>query len=188
MKKIFIAFLCFVLLCGCSQKPQEYLISALGVDYDKGLYTVSFEAVIINTEIDEQKREIVSGVGRTLIDAVAEIEKQTTQKIILSHCGIIAVGSGITRTKLKGVMRFCKEHPDITLSVFFVKTENAAKLLGVKPLSSISVGYDLMSMIKTAKNDKKLTHKNRLFEICENESPILPIISPTEKGYYFDKY
>lgn len=188
MKKLIIPILCILLLCGCENKPQEYMITAIGVDYDKGLYTVSFEALIINTENEEQELKVITGKERTLLKAVEEIKKQNTLPLMLSHCGVVAVGDGISREKLKGIMRFAKEQGDITLSVQFLKTENANELLSGEPISSASVGYDLMSMMKTANEVDDKSLKNRLFEICESESPSLPKIEKNEKGYYFAEY
>ncbi len=182
MKKLFIILLCPLLLCGCRQKPQEYLITAIAADYNGGLYTVYYEAVIINTENSGQKREILTASGRTLLETIAQIEKQTTLPLLMSHCGIVAVGKGITRTKLRGIMKYCKENRDITLSVQFIKTDNPEQLLKTEPLSSISVGYDLVSLIRTQKRNLK----NRLFEIYKNQNPILPELNLTEKGYYFE--
>ncbi len=188
MKKITALFLCLFMLCGCNNKPQEYLVTAIGFDYDKGLYTVSVEALIINTESEGQELKIITSQGRTLKKAVADIQNQITLPTLFSHCGIIAIGNGISREKLKGIMRYCNTHDEITLSVRFIKTKNAAKLLSQKPQSSISVGYDLMSMLKTYEEESNKSVKNRLFEIYENESPILPIINTQEKGYYFAKH
>ncbi len=182
MKKLFIILLCPLLLCGCNQRPQEYLITAIAADYNGGLYTLYYEAVIINTETSGQKREILTAGGRTLLEAVEKIEKQATLPLLMSHCGIVAVGNGITRTKLLGIMKYCKENRDITLSVQFLRTNNPEKLLKTEPISSISVGYDLVSLIRT----QKTNFKNRLFEIYKNPSPVLPKLSLTEKGYYFE--
>lgn len=182
MKKLFIILLCPLLLCGCRQKPQEYLVTAIAADYDGGLYTVYYEAVIINTETSGQRREILTASGRTLLETVKAIEKQATLPLLMSHCGIVAVGNGITRTKLRGIMKYCKENRDITLSVQFIKIDNPEQLLKTEPLSSISVGYDLVSLIKTQNKN----FKNRLFEIYKNQNPILPKLSLTEKGYYFE--
>ncbi len=182
MRKLLILLLCPLLLCGCKQRPQEYLITAIGADYDGGLYTLYFEAVITNTEKEGQKREVLTATGRTLLETIEQIEKQATLPLLTSHCGVVAVGKGITRTKLLGIMRYCKENRDIPLSVQFIKTDSPEKLLKTEPLSSISVGYDLVSMMR--KNDETL--KNRLFEIYKSQSPILPKITLTEKGYYFE--
>jgi hypothetical protein len=187
MKRILTPFLCLIFLCGCHQKPQEYLVTAIGVDVFMGEYVLTVESVIINTETDSEKRQTLTGKGRTLDQAFNDIEKQTTMPLMLSHCGIIIVGKTISRTTLKGIMRYCKERGEITLSAYFIKTENAALLLEKEPISSISVGYDLMAMIKTNNMQNSTKIKNRLFEICENENPILPLINLTEKGYYFDQ-
>ena len=182
MKKLFILLLLPLFLCSCRQKPQEYLITAIGADYDGGLYTMYFEAIVANTEEQGQKREIITAKGRTLLETVENIEKQATLPLLTSHCGVVAVGKGITRTKLLGLMRYCKENRNIPLSIQFIKTENPEKLLNIKPVSSISVGYDLVSMMQ--KTEKPL--KNRLFEIYKSQSPVLPKLTLTEKGHYFD--
>lgn len=182
MKKLLILLLLPLLLCSCRQKPQEYLITAIGADYDGGLYTLYFEAIIANTEAEGQKREIITAKGRTLLETVKNIEKQATLPLLTSHCGVVAVGKGISRTKLLGLMKYCKENRNIPLSIQFIKTENPEKLLKTKPFSSISVGYDLVNMMQ--KNEKPL--KNRLFEIYKSQSPVLPKITLTEKGYYFE--
>ncbi|MBO5211851.1 MAG: hypothetical protein J6B80_07990 [Clostridia bacterium] len=182
MKKLFILLLLPLFFCSCRQKPQEYLITAIGADYDGGLYTLYFEAVIANTEEEGQKREIITAKGRTLLETVENIEKQATLPLLTSHCGVVAVGKGITRTKLLGIMRYCKENRDIPLSIQFIKTDNPEKLLKTEPISSISVGYDLVSIMQ--KSNKKLS--NRLFEIYKSQSPVLPKLTLTEKGYYFD--
>lgn len=182
MKKLIILLLCPLLLCGCRQKPQECLVTAIGADYDDGLYTLYFEAVVTNTEKDSQKREVLTAKGRTLLETVEQIEKQATLPLLTSHCGVVAVGKGITRTKLLGIMRYCKENRDIPLSVQFIKTDSPQELFETDPISSISVGYDLVSMMQ--KNEKPLN--NRLFEIYKSQSPILPKITLTEKGYYFE--
>jgi hypothetical protein len=169
-------------LCGCRQKPQEYLVTAIGADYNSGLYTLYFETVITNTEKEGQKREILTAKGRTLLETFKKIDKQATLPLLTSHCGVVAVGKGISRTKLLGIMRYCKENRDIPLSIQLIITDNPEKLLKTEPISSISVGYDLVSMMR--KTDKTL--KNRLFEIYKSQSPVLPKITLTEKGYYFE--
>ena len=79
-------------------------------------------------------------------------------------------------------MRYCKENHDITLSLQFLRCEEPEKLIKTEPISSISVGYDLVSLQNTQSSEQK----NRLFEIYENHNPILPEIKLSEKGYYIE--
>lgn len=182
MKRLLIILLLPLMLCGCEQKPRGYLITAIAVDYSGGYYTVWCEAVITNTEKADQKREVLTYKARTFPEAVKGVENQSTEPFILSHCGVVVVGKGITRTKLRGVMRYCKENRDITLSLQFLRCDEVEKMLDIEPISSISVGYDLVSFQKTQAPNEK----NRLFEICENLNPILPKIKLTEKGYFIE--
>ena len=161
MKKLLILILCPLLLCSCSQTPQGYIVTSIAVDYNSGLYVLWYETIITNSEKAEQKREILGVTARTFDEASKKIKKQATLPFVLSHCQTVIIGDGITRTKLKGIMRYCKENPDVTLSVQFLRCANPQKLIENKPISSISVGYDLASFSKTQNRG----FKNRLFEI-----------------------
>lgn len=187
MKKFLILFIIPLLLCGCEQKPQEYLVSAIGFDYELGLYNVSFETLIVNTESEGQKLSVINGKGRTIKEAIDEIKRQSTMPVLLSHCSVVVVGKSISDTKLKGILRFCKENREITLSTLFISTDNAAELLDSKPISSVTVGYDLTSLLKTQEDEEKIKLKNRLFEIYENSVFELPHILKNKTGYYFEK-
>lgn len=183
MKKIALTLLLMLFLCGCEKTGPEYLISSMGFDSTKGVYNVCFEAVIINTETTEQSVRLLKGSGNTVEDAVKEIDAQITQPLMLSHCGVIAIGNSINNKQLHEIGEFCYSRDEITLSAFFVRTENALQLLSVKPVSSVCAGYDIMGLIEQNK-----PYKNRFFEIINSDyEAALPQISLMDGGLCFDK-
>ncbi len=182
MKKIFLILVLIVSLCGCEKTGPEYLISSMGFDSIDGAYNVCFEAVIINTETTEQSVKLLKGEGKTVKEAVRQIDKQCTQPLLFAHCGVLAIGDSITKEQFKEIGDFCYREDEITLSAFFISTENAQKLLSVKPVSSICAGYDIMGLVKENKR-----HKNRFFEVMSSGYKAhLPRISLKDGGLRFD--
>ncbi len=182
MKKILFAIFLMFLLCGCEKKGPEYLISSMGFDYNNGQYEVCFEAIVINSENTEQTVKVFKGRGSSIESAVGEIRKQCTQPLLLSHCGVIAVGEDISKARFKEVCNFCYNEEEITLSAFFVKSENPQKLLSTKPLSSACAGYDIMGLLKQNKH-----YKNRFFEVINSGyKAVLPRVNQKDGGLCFE--
>jgi hypothetical protein len=186
MKKFILIFLPLLLLCGCQKTKPQYLISSIGFDSKDGQLITCFEAIIINSETEDQEIKLFEGKGETVEDGVKEIEKQCTQDFLLSHCGLFIVGETVNEKQLDNIYEFCFKKEEITLSARFVKAENAKKLLSQKPISTISVGYDILGLIEQYSKTAKI--KNRYFEIEANEKKTrLPQIKLKEKGYYLEK-
>lgn len=178
MKKVFWVLLLLLLLCGCEKHGPEYLVSSIGFDKVNESYKVCFESVIINSEDTKQTVKLLKGEGQTIKVAIGQIEKQCTQPLLLSHCGVLAIGDGIAENELKNIAKYCINGKEITLSAFLIKTENAEKLLSVKPLSSLTVGFDIMGLLEQNK-----TYKNRLFEVVNADyNTTLPSITINDGG------
>lgn len=182
MKKIIFSVLLIFSLVGCTRTQPEYLISGMGFDYSDSEYTVYFETIIINSENTDQTVKIIKGTGAKIENAVEEIKKQCTQPILLQHCGVIVISEDITRKEFSEICKYCYYNKDITLSAFFIKTDNAQKLFSLKPVSSLCVGYDIMGLIKQNGNSK-----NRFFEVLNvNDCSALPKISVKDGGLFFE--
>lgn len=194
MKRILILLTLPLLLCGCGEnlksRPQ-YLVSAIGFDGEKGGFRVCVEAVVVNSEESEQEIRLISGNGESLEAAFDEILRQSTQGLMLSHCGVLVIGDGITDTKLTEICDYCYDKDEITLSAFFVSTENAERLLSCKSISSVSTGYDVMGLLEQYSESSRVKLKNRFFEIEalreKGEKPTLPRVTVREDGYYFEQ-
>lgn len=182
MKRIIFVVFVLLLLCGCNNGRSEYLVSAMGFDYNEGEYEVCFEAIIVNSENTDQTLKLFKGSGETLEKAIKKIEKQCTRPLLFSHCGVIVVGEKIPKLKFLEVCDYCYAEEEITLSAFFIKTESPETLLSIKPTSSACVGYDIMGLLKQNK-----VFENRFFEIIKSDyTAQLPKISKVQGGLYFE--
>lgn len=189
MKKVLLVLPIFLCLCGCQKTEPEYLISAIGFDNNGGMLNTCFEAVIINSETQSEELKIIEVQGETVEECVKNLSRKCTQGYLLSHCGVLVIGQSVTERQLNGIYDFCFKEPDITLSVLLVETENAKSLLSNKPVSTISVGYDIMGVIKQYGENKNVSFKNRYFEIiAQGGKPTLPKIQPLSEGYYLENY
>lgn len=182
MKKAIIV-LCFLLfLCGCEKNEPEYLVCAMGFDYANGKYMVCFETVVMNSENTKQELKLFEAVASSPQKAAEKINKQCTQPLLLSHCGVIAVSDDMPFEQFLKVCDFCYGKEEITLSAFFVKSNSPKALLSVKPLSSVSVGYDIMGLLKQNKH-----YKNRFFEVIKSDyKTALPLVNQKNGGLYFE--
>ena len=183
MKKFFLIFALAFLLCGCQKTGPEYLVSGIGFDSKDGKYNVCFETIIINTENTAQTVRLLKGERDTVKNAVRQINAQCTQPLLMAHCGVVVIGEDITYNQLKEVGDYCYNEDEITLSAYFVRTDNAEKLFSLKPISSASVGYDVMGLVKRNKR-----FNNRVFEVVNSDyKATVPRISIKEKGIKFDE-
>ncbi len=181
MKKALWFFVLLLFLCGCEKQGPEYLVSSIGFDKVNDGYKVCFESVIINSEDTKQTVKLLKGEGQTLSMAINEIEKQCTQPLLLSHCGVLVIGDSITKNELNDIATYCVKGEQITLAAFLIRTESAQKLLSVKPLSSVAVGFDIMGLLEQSKH-----YKNRLFELVNSDYKIpLPSVSINDGGLIF---
>lgn len=189
MKRLLFIFPLLFLLCGCQKTKPEYLISCIGFDNMNGQLNTCFEAIVINSETTDQEVKLFEGMGETVEDGIEQIKRQCTQDFLLSHCAVLVVGEDVTENQLDNIYEFCFDEPDITLSAFFVKTKNAKEILSQKPISTISVGYDILGLIEQFSENKKTKISNRYFEIMALEKKVaLPQITLKEEGYYLENY
>lgn len=159
-------------LCGCSAKEaiasdkQEYIVSSLGFDNKNSRLRMILEAVVVNSDdlTSEKQNELIIGTGDTAKEAFAEITEKTTQPLMFSHSGVIVIGDEITSSQLEDIFDFCYEKDEINLAAMFVHTENAEELLSCKTVSSVAVGYDIMSMVEVISEERGLVFENLFYE------------------------
>lgn len=202
MKKI----ICFILglglilsLCGCSAKEaiashkQEYIVTALGFDTDEKGIRMILEAVVVNSDdLDSSKENrLIEGAGANVDEAFSQISQKTTQPLMFSHTGTVIISDGLSQTQTEDIYDFCYERDEINLAVMFVNTENAKELLSCKTVSSVGVGFDIMSLIEVVAEEKGMAFENLFYEIESarnkpQKTVYLPVISVENKEFFFD--
>ena len=184
----FLLCLCFVLpLSGCALKEAvsaeaiEYLISSVGFDENENGISVFYEAVIVNSEdtTADKKVELIEGNGKSVLEAVGDAAKKTVHPFMLSHLGVAVIGENISAERFEEICKYCYGEDEITLSMMLVATKNAKALLSCETVSSIAVGYDIMSMLDKQSSRTGIEYKNRFYEVeSAREKPLNIIALP----------
>ncbi len=199
MRKITALILCFILLfslCGCSlgavdtEKGLEFLVSAIGFDQQNDVFSVVIETVTVNSEDAEsdKKLSLIKGEGKNLSEALNNATQKAVRPFMFSHCAAAVIGNGIREKGFRNICTFLYEKDEINLSLSFISTENAEKLLSSEPVASIAVGYDLTDMLERQSHYSGIDYKNRFYEIEAARRKAtdifsLPRFETEDKGY-----
>ena len=199
MQKVMALFLCFILslsLCGCTlgaaatEKGLEFLVSAIGFDQQKDTFSVVIETVTVNSEDAEsdKKLSLIKGEGKNLSEALDNAAEKSVRPFMFSHCAAAVIGKGVTEKGFRNICTFLYEKDEINLSLNFISTKNAEKLLSSETVASVAVGYDLTDMLKRQSDYSGIDYKNRFYEIeAARRKPTdifsLPLFETEDKGY-----
>ena len=175
MKKILISALVFMimLLSGCrfttggAANDRRFIVAAIGFESDGALITVYAETIIINSETPENEPapKLLKGSGATINEAFEEIEASLARPLMLEHCGVIAVGGGVTASWFDRICDYCLDDRRITLSSYMISCDSPEALLSETPESSVAAGYDIMGIIEQRSSSTGIFYDSRFFEI-----------------------
>ncbi len=178
---------------GFSTLAHEYLVSAVGFEEEKGEIQVFLETVVVNSEDTEaqKKNELLEGNGKTVKAAVKGAAEKAAESVELSHCAVAVIGESVSGDTLKEICDFLKQEDSISLAVTLVNCENAKELLSSETISSVAVGYDIMSMQQTNSRISGINYKNRFYEIEQKRNEAagtfsLPHFILENGKYYID--
>ncbi len=198
-KSFFVVICLCACLCGCtgyeavSNQKQEYIVSSLGFDLSAGELMLTVEALVVNSDDIEESKEnrIITARGDNVKDAFSKLKNGITQPLSLRHNGIIAIGSNIPPQSLEDVFEALTDDSLVNIDTMVISTENAHSLLSAKPISSVTVGYDILSMVEVVEKEKGITFDNRLYKISavfqkQVKAFSLPFIAISQGKFYFD--
>lgn len=172
-------FLCFILtvfilisLPGCknsypSETDMEYMVSSIGFDKTAEKVTVFAEVIVVNSA-DSSKgavTQILKSDGKTAEMALYNLHSLVSKPLMLNHCGLLILGEGIEGNTLVEILNICLDNKDITGAIKIVATKSAEKLINVKPVSQIAIGYEISEAIKQNSSFSGIVYKNRFYEV-----------------------
>lgn len=172
---VFTAVLICTFFCGCAINPEntvfshEYIVSALGFDFNDGLFEVYMETVVVNSEDynAERKTELLKGSGETLESAMNSAENTCVIPLELSHCAVAAIAKNVPAENFSEICTLLENEPQIPLGLLLVSCDFPETLLSGEVTTSVAKGYEISDM--TAKRSLKngINFKNRFYEISE---------------------
>ncbi len=189
----------FCVFTGCSamqtfsNDSQEYIVSSVGFDEGENKVEIVMEILVVNADDMNEGKEkrIFEASGKTVKEAYYKLISNTTQPVTLTHNGIVAIGKSIKSERFKELLEFCSREPQFNVGTMFVYTEDCRKLLNKNPLSSISVGYDILSMLEVLSSQTGVKLNNKFYEIRsilkkKNKTFYIPIMKYQGEEFYTD--
>lgn len=199
MKRVLGLIFCVLLvffLCGCSAREaissdkQEYIVASLGFDKKDGNYAMFMEAIVVNTEDmnADKQNTILEGTGESIGEAYSQILSKITQPLSLGHNAVTVIGKSVDDEMLEKILNYCSENKELNIGTMMIFTESAEKLLECESVSSVAVGYDLMSMLEVWEEETGQLIENRLYEVRgKTQKPLnifsLPYIEVKEEKF-----
>ena len=196
MKRFFVLIIAALLcLSGCNSAVrgntgQEIIIASMGFDFKDGEYSVIYETITVNSEdsSEPKKTELLEGIGTTFSAAVEDINRSAVRPFLFSHAAVAVLGNGINQKQFREIRRFLYAKDEINISLKFVNTTLAKKLLSCERKASVAVGYDLSDSLDEQEKLTGIKYKSKLYDIEASERKnvnvlALPCFTVENKGY-----
>ena len=163
MKKIILILLCF-LLCSCkdyAELNKLAIVTAMGIDKKNDKYEISL--LIANSpkadttsKEGEAKTTVYKAVGKTVAEAIKEINKKSPKELYFSHINVVIISEEIGKEGFFKVADWLIRHPQ-TRNKFYLmqvndnKASNVLKI--ISPLESFP-SQSIATLIESSKNSR----------------------------------
>lgn len=167
MKKIIVAFIVLFILTGCgnyAELNELAITTGLAIDYKDGKYNVS--TLIANSKKAESSAKegeaqttVYSGSGKTIMDAINEIDKKNPKNIYIGHLSIVVVSKEVAEKGVLEIADFLLRNAESRKRFYFIisKDTDAKDILStVMPLESFP-SHGIATLVRTASKTQALT-------------------------------
>lgn len=201
MKRLALLALCFVFvafLSGCGnntprETDMEYMVSSIGFDKTGQSIKIIAEIIVVNSGQSKTGAEtkLFSAEGKSPRDAMYKLHCKLSKPLMLNHSGLLVLSKNLAADEIDEIMSICITDKSITGAIKLIATENAEKLMKIKPNSDIALGYEISSALKQYSEFTGIDYKNRFYEIeakreSVTKSYALPYFSTGEESYSID--
>ena len=172
-------------LCGCNfLKPvkaasAEYIVTSMAFCEQRGEIQTFIEAIVVNTENTETSklRKIFEGSGKTAEAAVEDAAHSLTQGLLFGHMAAIVFEESLSPQNFYGALQYCYSIEEITLSALCFSSDDAKSLIESEPLSSVAVGYDILSVLEQRQDEYGTNFKNKLYQVLSLSKETLQTVA-----------
>ena len=191
MKKIIIILICLT-LCGCNDYAELNklsLVTAAAIDKNKDKYEVTL--LIANSPKNdtsskegEAKTTVYKAKGKTVSEAIKEIDKKTPKELYFSHINVVVISEEIGKEGFLKVADWLIRNPKTRNRFYLVgvnKNKASDVLKIISPLESFP-SQSIATLIESNKNSRSIgdtaSYSNFIGRIIETGyEPIMPTIN-----------
>lgn len=187
--KIKILFLICLLFTGCynySELSDFAIITGAGIDYKDKMYELSL--MVANTKNSSSsekegnsKTSIISGKGKTITEALLDIESKSSKEIYLGHIGVLIINENVP---IYNVIDTFFRNPESLKKYYIILSKDATSKDVLKTLSPLD-NFPSQNIITNIKNSNKtigyvpeVIASDFLYNVINNDvDAILPSIT-----------
>jgi spore germination protein KC len=157
LSKVLLVFFCLLLLSGCwdyKDLEDRTLVTAIGVDYDSGFYTLFQEIIQVrkqkggDEEQSEAQNALINGQGKDLEEAEKQRNYSTPFPMFLGAVKVLILGQGIAQNSIEPYINRANRLTDYRkTTLMVVSREQPEKILKVKATNEVSVGFMIEDII-----------------------------------------
>jgi len=177
-----------MMLCGCTgyrEIDQGYIVTAIGFKKNSDETEIVLEVLTPSGTAEKVKdTNVLSGTGKSEKEAYNDIKSQLVKDIYLDHCGLVAIEGGFNTKELTEVLQFCNTLQSLNIGAYVINTNNVEDLFDAKAVR-MSVGYDVIRLIKNAAKGNGQSFSNQVYQLQRDfsagKSPQIPLVNITDK-------
>lgn len=187
-----VALLLAVTCTGCSatQLHERLIVQGIGVDRADGAYLITlqvFDAINAGEEGDSSEPQVVSAMGKSVLDAFNELTRQTGKEPLLSQNLVLVIGEEAAKEGVSQLMDFfiryyeCRPEVDI-----FLAEESAVQVLSHKVEDKLVSAQNIDALSHSGELNAGSTQSTVLQVVqalqSETTDPSMQVLSFQEQG------
>ncbi|MBO4732947.1 MAG: hypothetical protein J5662_00575 [Clostridia bacterium] len=175
MKKIllsvFLSAVFATLSAGCQgyrEIDSEYLVSAIGFQYNESKYTVYTQVLVIAADKKDTKNELFYASGKTPYEAADDITALLPKKAVFDHCATALIQNGISGKIFKEIIKYLYDTKNLNLGICLYGADDIKGVLSLEA-QTVSGGYDIVAVKNNIEKSTGIDFKNKYYEICSSQ-------------------
>ena len=142
MKKVLFSLIILFILTGCfnyNELNDYSIVTSLAIDYKKDNYVVSLLISNSNKETNSEKQNtIYSGKGKTIYEAIKDIDLISPKKIYLGHLSSVIISESSAKKGLYNTLELLSEDAQISKNFYIALAKDTDALEILKSNTSLT--------------------------------------------------
>lgn len=149
--KLFLLVPFLFLSTGCfdyNELNKLALVTGLSIDKKNNVYEVGI--LVADSKKDNDSNIVIKGKGKTLSEALKEIELSSPKKLYLGHLGVVIISDSIAKNGLNEIADFLIRDPESAKRFYMVLAKDSKAIDGLKVISP-NLSFESQSLYQNIK-------------------------------------
>ena len=166
--------------CRLQNEPESvWTVSAVGFDPCESGMRMTVEIPVLKPkESGEAQTLVLYETGKSVTEAFGRMQAGLAKKTGFSHCALIVLGEGLSRSQLEEIFDFAGDGERLPLAAEVVTAADALELLRAKSLSEPTVGYEIPEMLKRERENTGVNVGCSLYRLSADPNARAAVVLP----------